>query len=140
MRILIPMLFILSLVMGFSLTAAAVDAVSSSDLSASAAAMQISDIQGNWAEPQIRDWVNKGLAAGYEDGTFGPDNNISRAEFMALANRAFGFKSTVSTSFSDVSAADWFAGEVGKALDAGYISGYQDGNADQNCQAGHTDR
>ncbi|MGI6145153.1 MAG: S-layer homology domain-containing protein, partial [Peptococcia bacterium] len=53
------------------------------------------DIENHWAVRQISDWLNKDLVGGYTDGTFKPDNSITRAEFIALVNRAFGFTETV---------------------------------------------
>ncbi|PKM45471.1 MAG: hypothetical protein CVV03_06645 [Firmicutes bacterium HGW-Firmicutes-8] len=38
------------------------------------------------------------------DGSFKPDNNISRAEFMALVNGAFGYKDKAVIDYKDVSA------------------------------------
>ncbi|HPT69772.1 MAG TPA: S-layer homology domain-containing protein, partial [Syntrophomonas sp.] len=93
---------------------------------------QPSDIQGHWAESQINAWVDKGLAQGYPDGSFKPDNTISRAEFISLTNHAFDFTETASSSFSDVAANDWFADEIGKSQAAGYITGYQDGTMRPN--------
>jgi hypothetical protein len=85
------------------------------------------DIQNHWAEKQITDWVDRGYISGYPDGSFKPDNTITRAEFVTMVNRAFGKNATVQVSYPDVSAADWFADEVAKAAAAGYISGYDDG-------------
>ena len=84
------------------------------------------DISNHWAEQQIADWVSRGLAGGYQDGSFKPDNLITRAEFMALANRAFSLTSVAPIEFMDVNSTDWHAVEVAKAMAAGYISGYED--------------
>lgn len=46
-----------------------------------------SDISGHWAEDYIVDAVAKGWIAGYEDGTFRPEQNITRAEAMTIINR-----------------------------------------------------
>ena len=45
------------------------------------------DISGHWAEKYIADAVAKGWIAGYEDGTFRPEQNITRAEAMTIINR-----------------------------------------------------
>lgn len=45
------------------------------------------DISGHWAEAYIADAVAKGWIAGYEDGTFRPEQNITRAEAMTIINR-----------------------------------------------------
>ncbi|MCL6576955.1 S-layer homology domain-containing protein [Kyrpidia sp.] len=91
-----------------------------------------SDISGHWAEPQIADWVNKGLIKGYPDGTFKPDNNISRAEFMALVNGAFGFTAKSDIAYIDVPNHAWFYDVVAEAKAAGYINGYDDGTMRPN--------
>jgi hypothetical protein len=92
-----------------------------------AAATATSDITGHWAESQISSWIDKGLIKGYEDGSFKPDNTITRAEFMTLVNRSFGFTEEASVTFSDVLSTNWAYAEVAKAVKAGYITGYEDG-------------
>jgi hypothetical protein len=87
----------------------------------------ITDVSGHWAENQISDWTARGLIKGYEDGTFKPDNTITRAEFIALVNRSFEFSEEASISFSDVASSNWAYTEVAKAVKAGYITGYEDG-------------
>ena len=86
-----------------------------------------SDIEGHWAKDTITKWVEAGKASGYEDGTFKPENPITRAEFMVLVNKSFGFSKTVSIDFTDVPADAWYAEHVAKAKAAGYIGGYPDG-------------
>jgi hypothetical protein len=98
------------------------------------AVVQPSDIKGHWAETQISSGVNRGLIKGYEDGTFKPENSITRAEFMAIVNRAFGYSEKAQISFSDVSANDWYAEEAAKAKAVGYITGYDDGTMKPNNQ------
>ncbi len=127
------LVIMLVLTMGLGLPATAEESLTPSLIIPNPTA-QMTDIQGNWAELQISDWVNKGLAQGYQDGTFKPDNSISRAEFMTLANRVFGYSAIIPANFSDVSDTDWFAEEVGKAKAAGYISGYPDGTVKPNEQ------
>jgi len=88
---------------------------------------QPADIQGHWAERQISGWFAKGLVSGYGDGTFRPDNKVTRAEFVVMTNRAFGFTGGIQAPFSDVSPGDWFFGQVCAAVAAGYIAGDEDG-------------
>ena len=92
-----------------------------------ASAITVSDISDHWAKATIQDWVDKEYINGYEDGTFKPDNNITRAEFMTLANKAFGYTTTAAITYTDVEASAWYANEVAKAKAAGYIEGYPDG-------------
>lgn len=90
------------------------------------------DIKGHWAENQITNWVERGLAKGYQDGNFIPNKTITRAEFITLINRAFGMNKSETVSSSDVQLTDWFYNEFCKAKAAGYISGYQDGTMKPN--------
>ncbi|MDD2402224.1 MAG: S-layer homology domain-containing protein [Clostridia bacterium] len=66
------------------------------------------DVEGHWAERQITYWTSKGITKGYSDGTFKPNNNITRAEFLTLVNRAFGYTQTAPVKFTDVSTRDWY--------------------------------
>lgn len=91
-----------------------------------------SDIKGNWAENQINSWLAKGYVKGFSDGSFKPNNEISRIEFVIMINRAFGFTEIEAVDFKDVKANDWFYSEVSKAKKAGYISGLNDGTFSPN--------
>ncbi len=44
----------------------------------------------HWAYKEILSIANSGLVVGYEDGTFRPDDNISRSEVMTIMNRLLG--------------------------------------------------
>lgn len=46
-----------------------------------------SDITGHWAQKNIELAVGNGWINGYDDGTFRPNNNITRAETFAMINR-----------------------------------------------------
>lgn len=87
-----------------------------------------SDTSGHWAEGQINKWAQNGLAGGYSDGTFKPNNQITRAEFVAMVNRAFGIDTKGFTAdFSDVAAGQWYYGDIAAASASGYTGGYPDG-------------
>jgi hypothetical protein len=92
-----------------------------------AAAASKSDIKGHWAESQISAWIDLGYIKGYEDGSFKPENSITRAEFIALINRSFGFSEEATISFSDVATSNWAYTEVAKAVKAGFVIGNEDG-------------
>jgi len=91
-----------------------------------------SDIENHWAKNEIESWIKRGLIEGYSDGTFRPNNDITRAEFIKLTNRAFGYIKEDTISFSDVLPSDWFYSEIAKAKAARYISGYPDGTMKPN--------
>ena len=86
----------------------------------------IDDISGHWAEEVILEWIEKGLANGYSDGNFRPNNEITRAEFMKLTNNAFGFTEEKSINYMDVVEGQWFYDTIQKASANGYITGYED--------------
>ena len=48
---------------------------------------KFTDISGHWAEEEIKRAVSLGWIRGYEDGTFRPDQYITRAEAMTIINR-----------------------------------------------------
>lgn len=55
------------------------------------AAIYFSDVSaGYWAANAIALTANLGWINGYPDGTFGPDKTVTRAELMAMVNRATG--------------------------------------------------
>lgn len=88
----------------------------------------LSDISGYWAEKVVVEWVENGLASGYPDGTFRPENDISRAEFMSLVNSAFEYtQEEEEIDYKDISTGKWYISIIKKAKAAGYISGYNDG-------------
>jgi hypothetical protein len=57
------------------------------------------------------------------------NNSITRAEFVAMINKAFGFTQKAEINFSDVPSGSCIAEDFAKAKAAGYISGYGDGTA-----------
>ncbi len=84
------------------------------------------DIQGHWAKNTINKWVDKGDISGYPDGTFRPNNMITRAEFVVLVNNAMGYTKSGYAYFSDVPSHYWGKNAIQTGVAAGYISG--DGN------------
>lgn len=86
---------------------------------------QASDVAGNWAEPFIRVLVDKGIIKGYPDGTFRPDQSVSRAEFAALLNKAFDLQPVrAGAKFKDVPTKYWAAKVIQKAYRGGFLTGY----------------
>ena len=73
---------------------------------------------------------HKAYIFGYDDGTFRPDNNMSRAEAAAIFARLISEKKGENISgkatFKDISSKDWFAKEVGYLEKYGIIKGYSD--------------
>jgi len=91
------------------------------------AATPASDYVSNWAKETIQLAFSTGIVHGYPDGTFKPDNNITRAEFFELTNNVFSFTSEDDVTYSDVSSHAWYSPVIAKAIAAGYVEGYPDG-------------
>lgn len=91
-----------------------------------------SDLTGHWAAPQINAWITKGIIKGYPDGTVRPDTQVTRAEFMAMVNKAYNLNGSSGVSYTDVNSNKWYAPVVSAASAAGYIGGYPDGTMRPN--------
>lgn len=87
---------------------------------------KLSDIYTHWAKKEINQFISSGYANGYKDGTFRPDNSITRAEFIKLVNKYFGFNNKESINFSDINTNDWYYNDICIAQKANYINGYED--------------
>lgn len=86
------------------------------------------DIDNHWAKPQILEFVEKGYINGYEINgkhEFRPENPITRAEFVKLINRTFGFTEKTTPAFGDVDKKEWYYDEISIGVKAGYIDGYE---------------
>ena len=70
--------------------------------------------------------VNAGVLVGDGDGTFRPNDGLTRAEFCKIINLIFDYKEEADTNFSDVKETDWYYKDVLIAKKAGYIAGYGD--------------
>jgi len=73
---------------------------------------------------------HKAYIFGYDDGTFRPDNNMSRAEaaaiFARLISEQKGEKISGKSSFNDVSKSEWYSDYIGYLSKYGVIKGYAD--------------
>ena len=90
------------------------------------------DYSGHWAEKNIQSFVEKGFITLDKDGSFKPDNSITRAELAAIANKAFGFAEKDTGNFKDVKTGDAFFNDMAAAKKAGYLVGLPDGTVRPN--------
>lgn len=79
-----------------------------------------------WAKQSILELTAAGVVQGYPDGTFRPDNTITRAEFIAMLMRVVGEEGG-NSKFADVQG-HWAEKYIAKATEYGYIDGYPDGS------------
>lgn len=59
------------------------------------------DYSGHWAESQIIKFIDEGIIGGYSDGSFRPNNSITRAEFVTILNNYFGLTNKSGKVFND---------------------------------------
>lgn len=74
----------------------------------------------------IEELVSRGIINGYEDGTFRPNDTMTRAEFAAIVVRALGLQPEANDIFGDIQASSWYAGYVGTANTYGIVNGVSD--------------
>lgn len=88
------------------------------------------DLDRHWASERIREAVGKGIATGYPDGTFRPDREITRAEFVALLMRAMKPRETLEDrAFADEGDVPaWAKPAIHGAVRAGILLGDELGN------------
>ena len=94
----------------------------------------LSDVAGTANEQAITVVNDLGIVEGYTDGTFKPDNNVTRAEFAAMITRALAIPESAlagytSTSFNDVSGYGWAVKYLGFCESRGIMIGDGNGNA-----------
>lgn len=86
------------------------------------------DMKGHWAMKDVNLMGSKRIVNGMGDAGFVPEAPLTRAQFTALLVRALGLRPDApETSFRDIQADDWFAGEAAAAVQAGIIEGDGDG-------------
>jgi len=83
----------------------------------------------HWAYGVIQRAVSAGIVTGFEDGSFRPDQKVSRAEMAAMLGRAMGLKEStvVRPAFRDLRSDHWAAGWIDRLVREGVLSGYTDG-------------
>lgn len=82
------------------------------------------DYEGHWAQETIQKWMDAGKVSGYPDGSYKPDANVTRAEFVKLVNGIIDFNKKATVTYKDVPTSEWYYDYVGVAQEIGYISGY----------------
>lgn len=79
-------------------------------ISATALGATFSDVEGtayNWAAPYVEDMAEKGLISGYPDGTFKPENTVSKIEAISLFARAMGSRSELNKAAVEYALAEY---------------------------------
>ena len=98
--------------------------------------VNFSDVgSGYWARPFIERLAQEDIIAGFPDGTFKPNDPVTRAQFAAIIRQAFDQPVTRGrANFSDVRSNYWAARAIADAYATGFMSGYPDGSFQPNQQ------
>ncbi len=92
-------------------------------LSVSAADASYRDTNGHWAKECISEWSGLGILTGF-DGSFMPDNPITRGEFATVLNRVFRFDMPAQNTFLDLDE-DFYTRHILCLSEKGIMSGYE---------------
>ena len=85
------------------------------------------DVEANsWYSNQVATMTNAGILAGFPDGTFGPQKQITRGEFATIAALFFHAPEVTDDAFSDISDS-WAREYINRAAALGLVSGFPDG-------------
>ena len=83
---------------------------------------------GAWFAKNVGYAAENNIVRGYEDGSFRPQNTITREEFAAMICRFMKYDTSASEVFSDVPSEHWAAPYIAAMKANGIISGYEDGS------------
>jgi len=88
-----------------------------------------SDSRNHWAQQYIGMLIDKGTIGGFPDGTFKPDDGISRAQFAAIIVKALGLPAAGrNAEFKDLSDKHWAYKAISSAVEGGLVGGFPDGS------------
>ncbi len=84
-----------------------------------------------WYAPYVAQAKTLAIIAGYDDGTFQPNNSITRAEglkiLLGAANIDVSAHAAFASNFADVEVGVFYTGHVNWAVEKGIINGYGNG-------------
>jgi len=85
-----------------------------------------SDVQGSWAQACIVELTQRNIISGYPDGSFRPNNPVTRAEYASMVGKAFpnAPRSRGAARFVDVPSNYWAYNAISNASQTGFLSGY----------------
>lgn len=96
-------------------------------------ASSLKDITGSKYEAAVDALMELGVVNGYPDGTYLPNNVVTRAELAKLLVTAYGLEQAAevakgATAFNDVAADHWASGYINVSSDYKFVNGYPDGS------------
>jgi hypothetical protein len=88
-----------------------------------AAGTTFSDVKYHANKTAIEALAARQIINGMGDGTFAPNNNMTRAQFATITVKALGLTPKANSVFTDVAAVAWYAPYVGTAYTYGIVNG-----------------
>jgi parallel beta-helix repeat protein len=83
---------------------------------------------GYWAKAYIEALASKNIIAGFPDGSFKPNEPVTRAQFATIVNKALTpTAKRTAINFQDVKSNFWAYAAIQSAYQSQYVSGYPDG-------------
>ncbi|UKS25922.1 S-layer homology domain-containing protein [Paenibacillus sp. HWE-109] len=108
------------------------------NLTTSGSGNKLSDASGHWAESSINALTANGIISGYEDGTFKPNREITRAEIISMISKILTIKAAggvpTTSAFTDINGV-WNKEQIEAAASVGLISGMGNGLFSPNKQS-----
>ena len=88
------------------------------------AATTFSDIEGHWAKTVVEEMAAKGVLNGFEDGTFRPDESVTREQFAKILVETLKIAgNTTNIKFVDIEEDRWSKDYIYRA--SRYLTGYE---------------
>ena len=90
---------------------------------------------GKWYDDGMNAFIDKGYITGYGNGDYGPERNMTRAEFIAVVNKVMGYKDAdmnAAAKFKDMDSKKWYYKPIAIALKEGFVKGNGDGTMNPN--------
>lgn len=95
------------------------------------ASSHFSDVSSHWAEDYIDYLSSQNVIGGFPDGTFRPNETLTRAQVSAILANELNL-TLMSSNFPDVSSSHWANDSIGAVVSQGLMSGYPDGTFKPN--------
>ncbi len=91
-------------------------------------------VANHWAQKYLENLFAYGIMRGDQNGNMNPDIPITRAEFVSMINRAFGYRTyqKAGNPFSDVKPTAWYADDIAIGYQYDYFAGITGSKADPN--------
>jgi len=110
-------------------------AIVTSTSTSTACPIQFNDVdENNTFYANIRCLACRGIISGYADGTFRPNNQVTRGQLAKMVSNAAGFSEPVSgQTFQDVPPTQTFYEFIERLTTRGYMTGYICGSVGEPC-------